>query len=247
MTIRDNGESVDSQPKRMHRDDPARSEPVRSAKHHVEGNGGWRESLTGHPAANGDAEPEATEDTVGYGVKLGYKLIEDQILKGQKIAEQWRSPGGESTDEDEWPRVLGRLLNVYRDLGSVYMDATESIISRVANLAMEYEPGADKQSESTPGMGTPDIPITVSSVKKVRIQLDLKPQARGNLSIPPLHGLDSAAAPLTTVYFAPGSTKNPPELNIEIPDECIATAYTGVVVDAGTNEPMGTLCVHVVD
>jgi hypothetical protein len=248
MTIRENGESIDSRPKRLHREEPERSEPVRSAKHHVDANGGWRETVTGHSATNGEAgESDDGQDTVGYGVKLGYKIIEDQILKGQKIAEQWHANSPEEKDEDEWPRVLGRLLNVYRDLGSVYMDATESIISRLANLAMDYEPGADKKSESAPSMRTPDIPVTVSSVKKIRIQLDLKPQVGGNLRVQALHGLDTAATPLTNIYFTPGTATISPELHIEIPDDCIATAYTGVVVDADTNEPMGTLCVHVVD
>jgi hypothetical protein len=248
MTIRDNGESNDPRSGRLHRENPERTEPARSAKHHLDANGGWRESLTGSVAANGDAAESADgPDTVGYGVHLGYKIIEEQILKGRKIAEQWHAPGREEKDGDEWPRVLERLLNVYRDLGSVYMDATESIISRVAKLALEYDPSTDGERHASPDTRTADIAVTVSSSKKVRIQLDLKPGLAGNLSIPPLHGLDAAAKPLTTVCFSPGMTTNLPELHVELPDDCVATTYTGVIVDADTNEPMGTLCVHVVD
>ncbi len=248
MTIRDNSESNDSRPERLHREDPERAEPTRSAIHHIDANGGWRESLTGGAAPNGDVgEPADGSDAVGYGVHLGYKIIEEQILKGRKIAEQWRGPGGEKTDGDEWPRVLERLINVYRDLGSVYMDATESIISRVAKLAMDHEPGSFGEGHTAPETRTADIAVTVSSSKKVRIQLDLKPGLAENLSIPALHGLDAAAAPLTTVYFSRESAANLPELHVELPDDCVATAYTGVIVDADTNEPMGTLCVQVLD
>ena len=248
MTIRENGESNDSRSERLHRDDPERTEPTRSAKHHLDANGGWRESLTGRAAPNGDAAgPADGPDAIGYGVHLGYKIIEEQILKGRKIAEQWHAPGREEKNGDEWPRVLERLLNVYRDLGSVYMDATESIISRVAKLAMEYDPGADAERHVSPDTRTADIAVTVSSSKKVRIQLDLKPGLAENLSITPLHGLDAAAAPLTTVYFSSELTTNLPELHVELPDDCVATTYTGVIVDANTNEPVGTLCLHVVD
>jgi hypothetical protein len=248
MTIRNNGESNGSRSERLHREDAQRSEPLRSAKYQVDANGGWRESLTGHQAANGNGSANSDNpDVVGYGVHLGYKIIEEQILKGQKLAEQWHAPGHKEKKEDEWPRVLDRLLNVYRDLGSVYMDATESIIARVANLAMDFDAGKGEERDPAPANGNADIAVTVSSRKKVRIQLDLKPGTVRNLSIPALHGLDAAAAPLTTVYFSPGLARGQPELQVALPDDCAAGNYTGVIVDADTNEPKGTLCLQVLD
>jgi hypothetical protein len=112
---------------------------------------------------------------------------------------------------------------------------------------MEYDPSTDGERHASPDTRTADIAVTISSSKKVRVQLDLKQGLAGNLSIPPLHGLDAAAAPLTTVCFSPGMTTNLPELHVELPDDCVATTYTGVIVDADTNEPVGTLCLRVVD
>ena len=87
----------------------------------------------------------------------------------------------------------------------------------------------------------------MASQKKVRIELDLKSQAGSNLRVQALHGLDAAAVPLTAIHFVSGQAGDAPELHIEIPSGSVASAYTGVVVDADTNEPMGTLSVHVLD
>jgi len=247
MTIRDNGETEGASAQRLRREEPERTEPIRSAKFHVEANGGWGESLTGRPTAKNDGgEAGDASDAVDYGVRLGYKIIEEQILKGRKLAEQWHAPDAGRRHEEQWPRVLDRLLNVYRDLGSVFMDATESVISRAANLAMEsYAEGVDPHDRGErAGL---DLAVTVASRKKVRIQLDLKSGVTGNLNVPALHGLDPAAEPLTSVSFLPRSTGKGAELEVEIHDNALATTYTGAIVNADTNEPMGTLCLQILD
>ncbi len=247
MTIRDNGESEGARVERLCREDPERTEPIRSAKHHVEANGGWGESVTGRPSVEQDgAEAGDGLDVVDHGVRLGYKIIEEQILKGRKLAEQWHSPDTGRRNGEDWPRVLDRLLNVYRDLGSVWMDATESIFSRVASQAMEdgVEGG---ESHASTGQRKVDLAVTVRSQKKVRIELDLQSSSTCNLSVPALHGLDPAAEPLTSVRFLPRSSGKGPELEVEVPDDALAATYTGVIVNADTNEPRGTLCLQVLD
>ena len=247
MTIRDSGELEGSRGERLRREDPKRTEPIRSARNHVEANGGWGESLTGRPTGKKDGnEAGDSSDTVDYGVHLGYKIIEEQILKGRKLAEQWHAPDTERKPEEEWPRVIDRLLNVYRDLGSVWMDATESIISRVANLAMEsYAEGGESHAHAE--QSNLDLAVTVKCGKKLQIQLDLKSGLAGNLNVPPLHGLDPAAEPLTSVRILPRSTGKGAELEVEVPDNALATTYTGVIVNADTNEPRGTLSLQVLD
>jgi hypothetical protein len=239
MTTHNNGEELQSE--RFRRQDPERAAPIRSAAHHLNENGVWRGKLNGNT--------RGADVGVDYGVQLGYQVIEDQIEKGREAARQWHGPEQDAKNPENWSRVLDRLLNVYRDLGSVYMDATESLIAKAAELVMQSEDPSTAPSASPSTSQSANNPVDVSirllSSKSARVSLDLKPLAspRG-LKVHSLQALDGGVPALTDISFVdePGSGM---VLQIDLPENCVATTYSGTIVDASTGQPRGTVCVVV--
>lgn len=227
---------------RLHRPDLERSEPKRNSATY------FRETTTDNGETNdlGQAESNKTpEDVVAYGVKLGYRVIKEQIREGQRLAQRLRP--ATQTDSDELRPLVGRVLHLYKDLGALCIDAAEALArSPAAQLGLPRADQARQEKSSDPSASTGVVyRIEVSSPFRTQVSLRLSESSRN--FVPRAHALyasDPTIRPLTGVSFEVSPEALMPTLLVEIADTTCPTTYTGVVVDSLTNEPCGTLCIR---
>jgi hypothetical protein len=234
------------QQERIHRPDPERTEPIRDSAGYI------FNATTGGSGPKLNPEPKKSAgaaDDVAYGVKLGYQVIEEQILEGQRLAQRLRQAAnlkGVTNSEDISP-LVGRVLHVYKELGAVCFEAVEALLRspalRVALSRMwqdNAQSGPEHDSDS-------DTICAVEIASSRPIQVTLKLSRGPQTSLPLVHALhahDASIPSLTKVRFTLEPANQLPMLHVNIPDTQPPATYTGVVVDGATNEPCGTLCIR---
>ena len=243
---------------RLRRTDPDRSEPIRD----------W-EQLFRHPEQqppeiNGNGQDKSGEngsdgpawdDAVTHAVKLGYRIIEDQISQGKRVAEQFsekprsnHSVGGDVSD------FIRRLLQFYTDIGATCFDFMESLTRSKEfndNIRGWVDEGLTggapiKANNDATSGDHHNIPVEVQCEHSVRVSLQLTEEAKGSrLGVPGLFGLDPSHGALQDIEFNYEPGQQWPTLIVRIGKEQEADTYTGAVVDTATNEPRGTLSVYI--
>lgn len=230
-------------------------------------------------AATPGAAPEAAEDAVARGVRLGYQVIEEQILQGQKLAQRLsraaRHATGDAADaagaesafaptgdrlaaslagdalQGETAALLERVVGLYRDLGALCLDAVGSVARNPAlraGLSRVTAGATGLATAGAPGAAATQLAVEVSSSRCTRVTLDwrpLRPDSR-----PLVHGLHAlqpaaggASAVPTVVLVSAGAGQ--PVVQVQVPEAAPAGLYSGLVVDAASNEPCGSLSVTV--
>jgi hypothetical protein len=106
--------------------------------------------------------------------------------------------------------------------------------------------GGDAHAENGNGNGSSggqhnDVEIEVVSPYPTMVSLDLRSTPNAMLSVLALRAADDSKPPLADIAFHDGAAR--PVLRIKIPAGQPADTYSGVVVDARTHQPRGTLCV----
>jgi hypothetical protein len=193
------------------------------------------------------------------GVHLGYKVIEEHLLKGQRAAEELRQPGPEASGDpaNELDGFVEQAQRLYQDLGTLCFDALEVLVrspALVRGLARAAQAGAARP-EMTPSHGNSaadtsgfgaNLAIEIASRHRTRVDLRLNPNVRPNsLRTHALHAPNPVIPPLTGIAFRRDSG-SAPILDISIPEHQPPALYSGVVVDGETNEPVGTLTLRII-
>jgi hypothetical protein len=246
---------------RLRRDDPLRTEPIRDWEQLFRKPGTadsvQPENVNGSEEApnESDANDHSWDDAVSNAVDMGYRIIEDQITQGKRIAEEISertnptpSVGGDVSD------FVRRLLQFYTDLGTTCFDFVDSLTRNAEfskNLSELVDDGIssagnhkarDESQEAT----RHNIPIDVVSMQPARVSLELHDNvALDSISVRGLFDLDPSVSPLTDVAFTNSEEDQGPVLNIRVPPDQPAGTYTGVVTDSKTNQPRGTLSVKI--
>ena len=205
---------------RLHREDPERQTPIRKV-----------DSLFTQSTTNGEKE-----EMVNYAVDLGYRVIEDQISKGQKLASQWAGHGDGTANNADWSQIAGRALNAYKDLGAVVVDAVEKMVDANRNAETQAPPSQPHQSVA-------NVAIQVRSCQTALVDLQLNLDTGVQLCVPALHSSDQQGM-LGDVSITRNSSGGL-TLAIDVPDETNPGVYTGVVVDTDTYAPQGTLSIRI--
>ena len=233
------------------------------------------------------------EDVVVYGVKVGYKVVEEQIRKGQNMARRLRNASiksgvGDSGDVIDYgmrfykqlgvlfvetaetlmrsPNVLSYLLSKYRGesapaaAGAAPGDSTASLVQAAKAVWPELAPVLKAALEnyrtslstrgpkgsSGPAQSSPHA-VEIASRRRSQVKLELWKDS--SQAPPKVRGLLSDAKPpdiLTSIEFV-GNKDAEPAVRIKVDDKQPAGRYLGMVLDAGTEEPIGTLVVTIFD
>ena len=238
--------------RRLQREDPARTRPIRN----------WgtlfRRSDSRGPEVDKDSKYEDStnrgrswDDVVSNAVERGYKVIEEQIRQGQRVAQQL-------TDRSYGPRAMGgdatelveRVLGFYTDLGALWFDLIDSMMRNPILSGDVMRSPPPSREMSAPGAsgngaaanGHSGIPIEIASASPTRVTLNISAPPNGcRLGVHELCALDKAKPPLTDIHFDNGAEC--PTLRISIPQRQPPDTYSGTVIDTDTNEPLGTLCI----
>jgi hypothetical protein len=222
--------------------------------------------------SDGLPPPPSPQDVIAQSVNLGYSVIDDYIKRGQRAADGLRrgTYGTDALAEDlqdigarmvqyladftaTWAEFMDRagasgmqtppwpMNGLQRDMGQ----AARSEGTRVAPAATaEPATGSDHPS---PGRGTPGaelrVRVDVHTRRRAQISLDLKPVPAGcSLIVHTLRASPSGGPRIEQVSFEPGAADTG-TIRVIIPDDLPAGTYSGLVVDAESNRPVGVLMV----
>ena len=263
-------------PARRRRPEPARTAPHRNPATLLRETAPAPDTAAPHPTPASDT----SESPVARGVRLGYQVIEEQILQGQKLAQRLGRAAGKAAASvagasaapeaaidagaGEVQELLDRVVHLYKDMGALCVDAVDTLVhhpvlrSGLARMTPGAAPSAAVAGATTaaadtaarnnaPGNG---FALDIRSSRRTQVLLDLPPRAGSftphvhALLVHALHAGDPAIAPLTGVRFGTGEDGGAAVLQLDIADTQPAATYTGVVVDAATNQPRGTLSVR---
>lgn len=211
----------------------------------------------------GDADSEAAQ-----GVRLGYQVIEEHIRQGRNTARAFRKAAADDTGAD-FGDLLTRALHVYQDAGSLVLDFIEhlagnpvllSALSRARRKpsappsqsdAQPVAPGPEQAAEEAARRAAEQTSLAgveLATRRPARASTQLHPCATPYApQVPALRAADPQTRPLTDIRFIPQPNGQGMLLRIEIPDDQPPGTYTGVIIDAETEEPRGTVCVRIDD
>jgi hypothetical protein len=243
---------------RLRRQDPKRMRPIRNATNYLRDSHSWPNEPQG-AGRQSDRRKESgsLEDVVTDGVKLGYKVIENYLRQGQRTAEWIRNTAQEQGSKGgNTEELLEGVLRLYKDMTDIWIDAVAIIVRSPAFLT--WLTGAE---ERTNGSGPPQkeheqpipadgaatkLTIEILSAKRAQVTLNLgRTPTRYTPLVHALYASDPSIPPLTGISFRLERKSMVPILRLKIPAKQPAGTYTGVIVDGQTNEPKGTLYIHV--
>ena len=211
---------------RLRRDDPDRTEPDRSF------------SGTFQPDAPGGDDP------VTRGVRMGYRLVEEQMRRGQQLAQDASARFGAGGRGGDMRDFAERALRFYGDL---YTDAALFWLDAALTFVAPVDPAQPNPGVSPAAPSSAAVPLDVASSRPARVSLNLNPGARpAALQVLTMRTGDGVKPPLMDVSFQPQAGGGLPVLRIRVPDEQPAGVYHGVVCDAqNPGTVLGTLTVEI--
>ncbi len=250
-------------PSRLRREDVVRDEPIRYWSGLYRRPSAWTAPEFSAQAAsvNGVQRGEPHDDPVSHGVRLGYRVVEENIRQGRRVAQQMNEhssasgQGGQyGKDGNDIGELFGRILRYYTDLGALWSDLLNTLAANpefVNNFLRLFSPppsatanGKPTTMESAPASLAVSVEIIANRPSQVTV--DLRPQAPGCvLATSGLYASDPTTPPLQDVQFASSLGSGVVALRIRIPEGQPPDVYTGVIVDKKTNLPQGTLSVRV--
>jgi hypothetical protein len=240
---------------RHRREDPVRTAPIRNWKTLFRRPDSWGsdeldEGGEAHTPSNGE---RSWDNVVSHSVQLGYKIIEEQIQQGRRVAEQVRERSyGTGELGNDASELVERILHFYTDLGSLCFELIETLAhNRILNGEAFRGRGAKAPGNGLGGShesasGQHSVSIEIVSGTPTQVTLNLNETPNGSLlAAHDLHALDAGKPPLRDIVFERGDGDGPPILKISIPTEQPPDIYSGAVIDKDTNLPVGTLCIRV--
>ncbi|NKB99462.1 MAG: hypothetical protein GKR90_13335 [Pseudomonadales bacterium] len=239
---------------RLHRVDPVRSAPVRNHVPFRRRDNGEAARSTDQPTAAHQATPKAPADAqhekapqaenLDYGIALGYRVIDDQIAKAKNLASQWSRPKETAPSSDEWSNLANRMLNAYRDLGSVTIDAVEKLVRNAPHAAVpESNSQTNQMNHSSGAPSGAAVVVKLRTSQPVESIVSLPKDPGGELAVVALHG-PVGSDPIQSVEFVREVGRGL-TLQIDVPNTAGHGTYSGVIVEAQSNEPIGTLCLRI--
>jgi hypothetical protein len=236
---------------------------------------GGADSASGAAGSPEGAAPVGLNDAVARAVDLGYRVVDDYIRQGQNAARLFRqrSYGPEALRHDL--QELGvRMFQYASDLAGLWFEAVgaaasgEAAAGRAAaepppsgtgrglglgGAAARPSPPADPAPGRRDAQDTAPAPpygarvsVRLESARSAEVQVDLRPVLpRTALLVHDLRAVDPTRPPLREVAVESGDAGDPVVVRIRVPDDQPAGTYRGVVVDARTSLPLGTLSVRV--
>jgi len=238
-----------SDSKRLRREDPARSGPIRNFSGLYQWSGSDRSPADSYQSQAANGIPRHRQDASrDEGVGLAYRVIEKHIRDGKRNAEQFNSqPYTTRAVTDGFQEILERTLRFQTELLPLWIEALSSAV-RIDPAQRPHTPGTAWRQEgnSTASRNSRAISIEIASVRPVQVSLDLRENPESSaLVCLGLRAVDEAKPPLNGISLTPETTRDALTLRIPIPDAHPPGIYSGVIVDGNTGETRGTLSVRI--
>jgi hypothetical protein len=214
---------------RFQRDDPERTEPVRSFPNAFRDADPWSGTTAGTEPpdwlGSESAAPAADDDSADFvtqGVRKGYDLLREQMDRGQQYAEQMRGSVGSVPDLRS---IIQQTLQFYSDGVLLWLD-----------------PFLRLQPKQPGGGSAPSVQVVSS--RETRASIKLFPGATGPFDAYPLWSRDRAKPPLGDAKFVK-ATGGGATLQVRVPNAHPADLYMGVITSRRSGQPAGVVTIQV--
>jgi len=224
---------------------PDRSKPHRSAFT------AYRRSDRGAAPKTRRAGPlVSSEDVVIEAVKLGYKIADDQIQKGQDFARRLRGAALRS-EVDEMGSLVDQALRLAKQLAILFVEMAETSVqapSVARNLAKSFNEGSREAPAAAAGRPAPQaspraahgsVPVSVKSSRATRVSVVLYETLSTCPDVYPLQSKTKNVGALHDLVFQAGSKQGDYVLRVDISDEQPAGTYRGYAIDPADGRPLG--------
>jgi hypothetical protein len=234
--------------KRLHRNDPERTGPIRS----------FTEAYTSRPGTRG--REETAENGAMYadaaeapaeGVGLAYRIIDQHIKDGRRSAEMLnRQRYNTRAATDRLQEVIERTLRSWSELLPLWLEAIATAVTVEPPRLPATPPAPLGNSENRGpggGEGSSAIAIEMISSRPVRVAIDLRDNSEQMpLAVLGLRAVDRSKPELSEIVIE-SDVAGGIKLRICVPPPHPAGIYSGVIVNSETGESRGTLTVRVLD
>jgi hypothetical protein len=229
--------------KRLHRQDPERTGPIRN----------FTEMYIARPAAKvreetaaKSIEPDDPSGAQGLGIDLAYKIIDKHINDGRRTAAMLNGqPYNTRAASDRLQEVIERTIRFSSEMLPLWLEALTTALRIEPPQRPIASPASTGQTERTDGSIA--VAIELVSTRPVTVSVDLRENSeRMPLAALGLRALDRSKPELSDIGIEPepaGGIK----LKISIPQSSPPGIYSGVIVNSVTGESRGTLTVRVSD
>jgi len=241
-----------SSSERITRPTPRRTGPIRS----------WTalfgaETAT-HP--NGDATAGASfERVVSRSVDVGYRVVDDYIRHAQQVAGRLGDRSyGPGTMVEDFQHITARMTRHASDLMEIWFQMIE--LAAGGGLRAGVRPAAAAAAPvghvpappPSPAAPAPEaaagarMTVELASSQPAAASLDLRPGAVGApLIVHALRAAEPDKPRLTDIELRPATDDEPLVLQVRVPADHPPGIYNGLIIDARTSRPVGTISVRV--
>lgn len=206
-----------------------------------------------------DSPEVPLEGVISRAVDLGYKVIEDQIQLGQRMAERVSDGNIDSSDvTSSMSEIVERLRVFYSDLGALWFEMLESVFRNpsmgdwLANATGEFRPRTSNSATNGAAQHNAQLQLPVEIISpeptgaRVMQEFHGEPEL-GSMIVAPLQSRDTKIPALAEISFIEATEGWPATLRVVIPAGQPPGTYSGLVLNSFTDEPAGTLCVQIPD
>lgn len=237
---------------RIRRPEPERTAPDRSPSGVFRtASSSTGDSSTGNPSEETSAKGPL--ETIGRGVREGYRVVEDYLREGQRVARQInRRQYGPRQMGDDLQSLTGRMFRDSTRLLGLWVELMSSSVESLWGGGRPGPAGRPGPPDRTGGDAERDaadteataVTVEVASPHPARVTVHLTAGAAEQPLRPtPLSG-DPGAPPLTDVAFERGGPDEPPLLRISVPADQPPGIYHGVLVEPASHDHRGTVRVE---
>jgi hypothetical protein len=223
----------------------------------------WSALLGGAAAGTpgpGDDRPRSdpasrVTDAVSKSVELGYRVVDDYLQQGQRVARRL-SDGGSAPEvlATEIQDLGARMARYASDFMAAWMELIE-LTARGGAAPMRPSPAASHEDDGPtmqPGPAAAPRPappangarvrIALTSALPVAVDVDFRPERVTGPAVRAhaLRALEPEKPRIEEVALGGCGTAEPPTLTIRIPPDQPAGSYEGLLVDEATNRPVGS-------
>ncbi len=239
-----------SERKRLRRDDPDRTSPVRDFSKLYRRPDLAKGADAVKPPSSDASRAGAARGPLAEGVELAYSVIEKYIAEGRRTAEELNSqPYNTRATNDNLQELLERVLRFQAEALPLWIE-TLATLTKVNPSRNGYTASPDvwPRPGSTPNPEATPVSIEVLSMRPVQVSIELRPNSDAqSLVALGLNSVDSKKPSVTDISFVPDNVRGRVKLRIRIPDNQPPGTYNGVIVNRDSSEPRGTLSIRIAD
>jgi hypothetical protein len=199
---------------------------------------------------------------------MGYRVIEEYLRQGQNVARTMGSPfvgGGGGPADDGLQNRLGAMLRSFSDFASLWMDMMGRVgagggaapapgFAPPSGSAGPFPIGGAPRSHEAPKEAPPEpqgaaplaITLDIESSRRVEVSVDLRARSPSlSLVVHDLRAPEPDKPRLTGVKLEGLPDEERVCLHIHVPDDHPPGVYSGLILDARTSLPRGSLSVRI--